>query len=203
MERHEATNGSALVIFESMFGNTHLIADHVAEGLRASFACEVRSAAAVTPDQVVAADLVVVGAPTHVHGLPGPRSRHAAADSVEKSPDELVLEPYALGPGLRELFDRLEHEGGPAAAFDTRIDAPAVFTGRASRGIARRLRDHGFGLVADPESFLVDKHNHLLDGEAPRAEAWGRSLAARMVGDDARLIGDSGRTGQPARSSSR
>jgi hypothetical protein len=185
------------VVFESMFGNTHVIADHVADGLRASFVTEVTSAAAATPEQLDAADLLVVGGPTHVHGLPGPRSRQAAADSVDKSPDQLVLEPDALGPGLRELFDRLaEDRDRPAAAFDTRIDAPAAFTGRASRGIARRLKGRGCRLAADPQSFLVDKHNHLLPGEAERAEAWGRAVGAH-VADDAR------RTGPSVRSSSR
>jgi len=198
MERNGTTAGTALVVFESMFGNTHVIADHVADGLRASFVTEVTSAAAVTPEQLDAADLLVVGSPTHVHGLPGPRSRHAAADSVEKSPDQLVLEPDALGPGLRELFDRLAVDRDrPAAAFDTRIDAPAAFTGRASHGIARRLKGHGYRLAVGPQSFLVDKHNHLLTGEAERAEAWGRALGAHAVQDGG------GSTGQGARTSSR
>ena len=67
------------------------------------------------------------------------------------------------------------------AAFDTRIDAPAALTGRASKGIAKRLRRCGFDLVAEPESFLVDKHNHLLEGEAERARAWGAALASATV----------------------
>ena len=169
---------TALVIFESMYGNTHVIADHVAEGLRAVFATDVVSAATITAERMVSVDLVVVGAPTHVHSLPGRRSREAAATAVERSPDDLVLEADALGPGLRELFDQLG--GGShaaAAAFDTRVDGPAIFTGRASRGIAKRLRDHGFHLVTTPESFLVDKHNRLLDGEADRATSWGRAVA--------------------------
>jgi hypothetical protein len=116
---------------------------------------------------------------------------------VEKSPDQLVLEPDALGPGLRELLDRLAVDRDrPAAAFDTRIDAPAAFTGRASRGIARRLKGRGYRLAADPQSFLVDKHNHLLAGEAERAEAWGRALGAYVVRDG-------GPTAQPVRTSSR
>jgi hypothetical protein len=180
---------TALVIFESMYGNTHVIADHVADGLREVFATDVVSAATATVERLAGVDLVVVGAPTHVHSLPGRRSRDAAATAVERSPDDLVLEPDALGPGLRELFDqlgRLPHTA--AAAFDTRLDGPAIFTGRASRGIAKRLRDHGFALVTAPESFLVDKHNHLLDGEADRATAWGREVAttALAAGREAR-----------------
>jgi hypothetical protein len=183
-----AENGpapTALVIFESMYGNTHTVADHVADGLRSVFATDVLPAARATPAGLAAVDLVVVGAPTHVHGLPRQRTREAAVAALEKSPDDLTLEPEALGPGLRELFDQLDRrDGAVAAAFDTRIDAPAVLTGRASRGIAGRLRDHGFRLVTAPESFLVDKHNHLRDGEADRATAWGRDVAERAaVGD--------------------
>ena len=54
---------------------------------------------------------------------------------------------------------------------------PAVFTGRASKGIGKRLRGHGFALVAEPESFLVSKRNELEPGEEDRAREWGRHLA--------------------------
>jgi hypothetical protein len=68
-----------------------------------------------------------------------------------------------------------------AAAFDTRIDGPALLTGRASKGIGRRLAHLGYDLVADPESFLVDKQNHLQPGEAERAVAWGAALALSLA----------------------
>jgi hypothetical protein len=176
---------TALVIFESMYGNTHVIAEHVADGLREMFATDVVPAATTTAERLAEADLVVFGAPTHVHGLPRRRTREAAATAIERSSDHLVLEPDALGPGLRELFDHLDRSvGTAAAAFDTRIDAPAVFTGRASRGIAKRLEDHGFDVVTAPESFLVDKQNRLLDGEADRATEWGRVVATRATRRD-------------------
>jgi Flavodoxin len=178
---------TALVIFESMYGNTHVIADHVADGLRGAFATDVVSAATTTGERMAGVDLVVVGAPTHVHGLPGRRSREAAATAVQRSPDDLALEADALGPGLRELFEQVGRRShAVAAAFDTRLDGPAIFTGRASRGIAKRLRDRGFHLVAAPESFLVDKHNRLLDGEADRATSWGRAVAASVTAADRR-----------------
>ena len=68
-----------------------------------------------------------------------------------------------------------------AAAFDTRIDAPALVTGRASRGIEKRLVKLGYDLVADPESFLVDKQNNLLPGEADRAVRWATELAESLA----------------------
>ena len=39
---------------------------------------------------------------------------------------------------------------------------------------------HGFQLVAEPISFLVDRHNHLLVGEEERAERWGANLATKL-----------------------
>jgi len=69
----------ALVIFESMFGNTRMIAEAVAEGLASRFVTdliEVSLAPARIPDDV---SLVVVGGPTHAFGLTRPRTRADAA----------------------------------------------------------------------------------------------------------------------------
>ena len=171
----------AVVIYESMYGNTHLIADRIGAGLgSAGIDVTVTNVEGADADTVRAADLVVVGGPTHIHGMTSARSRGAAVDAVEKDPD-LQLDPDAEGPGLRDWFDGLGDAGDTkAAAFDTRIHAAAMLTGRASKGIAHRLHQHGFAVATEPKSFLVDKHNHLLDHEAEEAEAWGRDLAAAL-----------------------
>jgi hypothetical protein len=94
----------------------------------------------------------------------------------------LVAEHVAEAAGLRTWFHGLgQVHGTPAAAFDTRFDGPAEFTGRASKGIGRRLRHHGFSEVAEPESFLVDKDNHLLAGESDRARRWADGLVSRLT----------------------
>lgn len=167
----------ALVVYESMYGNTHTVADRIADGLRSTCDVDVASVGAATPELVSAVDLLVVGGPTHVHGMSRPTSRRSAVEAAENDP-ELELDPDAEGSGVREWFDRIGVGGGrPAAAFDTRIDAPAAITGRASKGIGKHVRRAGFRLVVDPESFLVDKQSHLLDGEEQRAVEWGRSIA--------------------------
>ena len=90
--------------------------------------------------------------------------------------------PTPRAKGLREWFHHVaEVTNAGAAAFDTRIDAPSWITGRASKGIGRRLTHLGYDLLADPESFLVDKQNHLLPGEAERAVAWGAALALSLA----------------------
>jgi hypothetical protein len=79
---------------------------------------------------------------------------------------------------MRDWLQGIGHRDGLAAAFDTRVNGIAVFTGRASRPIARLLRRHGYRLVAAPQSFLVGSHNTLLDGEASWARRWGMTLGA-------------------------
>ena len=171
----------AVVVYESMFGNTHVIADHVADGLRSRLDTVVVSVHDATEDVIAGTDLVVVGGPTHIHGMSSHRSREGAKDLAAKD-DDLDLEPDAEGPGLRDWFDEFagDRDDVSAAAFDTRVHATALVTGQASKGIAKRLRRHGFDLIVEPESFFVDKENHLEPGEAERAEEWGRSLAAAL-----------------------
>ena len=86
-----------------------------------------------------------------------------------------------MGDGLREWLDRLGGDGHAAAAFDTRMAAPAALTGAASKGIAKGLTGRGFHLAVERESFLVTKHNELVDGELERATAWGTTLATSLV----------------------
>ncbi len=170
----------AVVVYESMYGNTHLVADAVGTGLAQVAGTEVSvvPVADATPEVVDAADLLVVGGPTHVHSMASAASRRAAVAAAEKPESGLTMDPDAMGEGLREWFTNLGHGRGNAAAFDTRVDASPAFTGRASKAIAKRLRRHGWTAVAEPESFLVNKGTHLLDHEADRARAWGASLVA-------------------------
>ncbi len=134
-----------------------------------------------TADLVETADILVVGGPTHVHGLSSNRSRRSAKQIASKD-HELHLEPDAEGPGLRDWFDALaDVPRGRAAAFDTRVHATMALTGHASKGIATRLRRLGFEMLAEPESFFVDRSNRLETDETERAEAWGRSVAQSAV----------------------
>jgi hypothetical protein len=160
-----------------MYGNTRAVAEAVASGLSPAYETEIKPAAEATADGVGRADLLVVGGPTHVHGLARPSTRKAAAEAVATH-DELTLDRSAQGTGLREWFEQLGRgDGKKAAAFDTRLSASPLFTGRASVRIAKHLRKSAFEAADEPESFLVDKTNHLLDGELERARDWGRRLA--------------------------
>ena len=171
----------ALVVYESMFGNTRHVAEAVARGLGPADAVRTVPVTQAHEENLSEYDLVVVGGPTHAHGMSRESTRHGAVEQAEKPDSGLTLEPDAESEGVREWLDSLPAGGGKAASFDTRIDMAAVLTGRAGKGIAKKLRKHGFELVADPESFLVDKQSKLEPGEEDRAEQWGRSLAQQAA----------------------
>jgi Flavodoxin domain len=171
----------AVVVYESMYGNTHLIADAIGAGLRTAFDVRVVPVSQVSSEAVADADLVVVGGPTHAHGMSRAATRKAAVQAADKPAGGLKVEPDAPGPGLREWFGSLGQCPVRAAAFDTRVHAPAALTGRASRGLTRLLRAHGFDVIAEPESFLVTKQDRLEPQEQDRARGWGTRLAAGIA----------------------
>jgi hypothetical protein len=167
-----------VIVYESMYGATHTLAERMGEALRPSGDVDVVPVGSASSELLSGADLVLVGGPTHVHGMTSARTRKAAMEAAAKPDATVEPDPDAEGPGLRDWFERLDGRATPAAAFDTRMHGPAIVTGRASRGIDRRLRRHGFTPVADPESFLVDKDGSLTDGEASRAAKWAEAIAA-------------------------
>jgi len=164
-----------VVVYESMYGNTHQVAECIAEVARTRGDVVLVPVSGATSEVLKDADVLIVGGPTHAHGMTSSATRRGAlADAPKKHID---LDPDAEGPGLRDWFEDLPMcTASRAVAFDTRFAGPPALTGRASKGIGNRLRHHGFELLAAPESFLVDKQNHLVDGEVERARRWASEL---------------------------
>ena len=172
-----------LVLYESMYGNTHAIADAIGEGARASGDVTVIAAHDATTELVVWADLLIVGGPTHSHGMSTAASRSDAI-AAAGTPDgwsEISLDEDAPGSGVREWLDTLgDADHKPAIAFDTKVLGPSLITGRAAGAIDKGLRAHGFRLVGKPESFIIDTHQRLRFAEVDRARKWGARVAASV-----------------------
>jgi len=151
----------ALVIYDSRFGNTKRIAEAIGEALRHYGTAHVYSLEKPLPEQVGSVDLLVIGGPTHAHGISA-RMRQFT-DGVTPG----------VGSGMM------------AATFDTRLRWPTVLSGSAARTIARRLRRAGVNVCVDPESFFVtrDAHPELEPGELDRAAHWGKRLASHWALD--------------------
>ena len=169
---------NALIVYESMFGNTRKVADAIREGLGSSGVEATVMTAVLAPVDLGEYDLVIVGAPTHAHTLPQPTTRiqsGAWADDPEKN---LRLEPGAHEPGVREWLERIAiPDSTRFAAFSTRVDIPRIFAGDAAATIAKRLHKRGIDVTAHAD-FLVDRDSHLLRGEEQRAQEWATHLTA-------------------------
>ncbi len=161
---------NAIVVYESIFGNTHDVARAIAVGLGVAEVLSTHEAAG-HPGKP---DLVVVGGPTHIHGMATERSRRAAVESAKGQ-----TEPGATDdPDLRDWLKGLAPgDGAPAAAFDTRAHGQPLLTGAASHGIARRLRRHGYDVLATASFVVTATEGPLAEDELDRAREWGAELA--------------------------
>lgn len=165
----------ALVVFESMFGNTATIAAAVADGLAAHGPVRLVDVGSAPPQVGSEIELLVVGAPTHAFSLSRESTRQSA---VHQGATPVT----PTGSGLREWLGtvRFESRDTRVATFDTRIQRPWL-PGSAARVALRRLRGMGLAALAREASFAVTgTAGPLAGGEEERARAWGRELASRL-----------------------
>jgi flavodoxin I len=153
----------ASVIYDSLYGHTRQIADVIGEVLADRYSVSVLPATPFTLAGVEGSDLLVIGGPTHGHGMSAP------------------LQQLLSGLGRGSLI------GVPAATFDTRIAGPCWLWGSAAAAIAERLQCAGCRLVLPRESFLVGlrKESPLRPGELERAADWARRLLTASLPEPA------------------
>jgi hypothetical protein len=149
-----------LIVVESLFGNTHTVAQTVADQLRSDgVEVDVVDAASATP-RLDGADLVLAGAPTHNLGLPTVRSRASAVDRG--------AEP--VGSGLREWIGTLEASSIPVVTFATKVRG--AFSGSASKAAVTLLRRRGLSAQRGTDFLVAGTTGPLTAGEVDRAREW-------------------------------
>ncbi|MCI0494323.1 flavodoxin family protein [candidate division KSB1 bacterium] len=155
----------ALVIYDSVFGNTEKIAQAIGKRLASKLDIEILRASDVKPAQLTGFNLLIFGSPTRKFS-PTP----AITNLLKEIPRN----------GLKEVR---------AAAFDTRISVDDVKSrflnfmvklfGYAAEPIANRLQKKGAELIISPEGFIVnDSEGPLKEGELERAEDWASKIIA-------------------------
>lgn len=161
----------AVIVYESAWGNTKIIAEAVAEGLVSAIDVGmILDVSFAPPADTITADLLVLGAPTHAFGLSRPQTREEAARRGGHPGDT----------GLREWIGAAGDLHLPVAVFDTHVRHPNL-PGAASKKAAKLLRSHGASLLVKPESFYVEGYEGpVLPGEIDRARKWGAELAQRL-----------------------
>lgn len=161
----------ALVIYESMFGNTQQVATAIADGLRESFGVTMTEVSAAPEEVAADVELLVVGGPTHALGMSRPRTRQSAGQQGADA-------QAAAHGGIREWIARVSApEGTVTATFDTKVVKPHL-PGSAASSAQRKLRHRGLKAATHPETFYVTgTEGGLVEGELDRAMAWGAELA--------------------------
>lgn len=160
----------ALVVVESMWGNTRAVAEAVASGLGEEVSVvDVDQAPAQLPPEVA---LVVVGGPTHAFSMSRSTTRHDAVERGARAANE--------AQGIREWLQQMPPSDRiDVATFDTRVAKVKRLPGSAAKSAAKEVRRHHLGRLIDTESFYVDDmQGPLLEGELDRAKDWGTHLTA-------------------------
>src|SRR5436305_12891724 len=90
----------ALVVYESMFGNTRRVAEAIADGLAGHAQAEAREVSEVPATAHPEIDLLVIGGPTHAWSMSRPRTRDGARQQG-------LGQPVSPGIGIREWLRQL------------------------------------------------------------------------------------------------
>lgn len=126
----------ALVVYESLFGNTEQVARAVAEGLAETLEVETYEVADAPKAVREFLSLIVIGGPTHAFSLSRPSTRaEAHKRGATKGASDF---------GVREWLEGLPT--GPhsesVATFDTRADRARHLPGSAAKKATRMARAH-------------------------------------------------------------
>ena len=144
----------ALIVYDSVYGNTEKIAGAMAEAIVPPDEVNVLRAGEANPSELASIGLLIIGSPTH-----GGRPTPAVQDFLNKVPK---LSPQVIN----------------VAAFDTRIQTKLVKVfGYAAGRIANNLKKKGGNLIASPEGFFVTGgQGPLKEGELERAADWAKGM---------------------------
>lgn len=153
----------AIVIYDSVFGNTRQIAEAIVKGVATGAEVGIFQISDARPERLKGLDLLVIGSPTR---------------GFRPTP--------AIAKFLKDLSDN-SLRGIKVAAFDTRVKLSDIKSGffrfivdkggYAASTIAKQLQKKGGTLLVPPEGFYVSgEEGPLKEGELERAEKWGISL---------------------------
>jgi hypothetical protein len=166
----------ALVVYESMWGNTGKVAEAIADGIRETCPAEVVDVEQAPAEPGTDVSLVVAGGPTHAFSMSKSGTRAQAHRQGATQGSEAV--------GIREWLDALPggHHAQTIATFDTRVGKVRHMPGSAAKKADKVASRHGYQRADHAHSFFVaDTDGPLLDGELDRATHWGRLLAGTIA----------------------
>lgn len=156
----------ALIIFDSVYGNTAKIAQVIAGEAAESYEAELETVEQSDSLSLQDVGLLVVGSPTQ-----GGRPTQSIQNFLDQLPDNILKGVSVVA------FDTRFSPGGHG--FGVRLLMKTF--GFAAPRIAKGLQDKGGELATEPEGFIVeDVKGGLKSGELERAALWTRRLVHNL-----------------------
>lgn len=154
----------ALIVYDSMYGNTEKIAMAVGQGLGDS--AKIVRSIDMTPEDMQDLNLLVVGSPVH-----GGRASEKMQEFFKTINKGVLKNVYVTAFDTR--FESNKHGLG--------LNTLMNIIGYAATKILRLLIAKGGTQIIDPEGFIVTgEKGPLKDGELERAKAWGELIASKL-----------------------
>ena len=150
----------AIITYESKYGNTRLVAEAIAEGVKEVSGAEVELSEIKEVDlgRLVEYDMILVGSPNHM----GKATR-----------------------GIKDFIDKLGKlnlEGKIAAVFDTYLGGDFE---KAVKKMEKQLGEKASGLEIPVPGLSIKVEGMkgpLVEGELPKCKEFGAKIAARLKG---------------------
>ncbi len=165
----------AVVVYESLWGNTAAVARAVAEGL--GDGARALSTAEATPAALAGADLIVAGAPVLGFRLPTEDMRLSVLRTERRAPKPADLSH----PSLRAWLEELAPPAGKErfAAFETGL---WWSPGGATKSIVEKMTAAGYAEQGKARRFVVrGRYGPMREGELEKARTWGVELARALA----------------------
>jgi flavodoxin len=148
-----------IIVYDSKFGNTKLVAEAILEGINEVGGMEaaLKRSEQTDPAELLVYDLILIGSPNHYGG---PTKE------------------------MKEFIDRLENIGlveKPVAVFDTYLGAG--FFEKAVKRMEKRLDEKvpGLKLIVPGLSIRVEKsRGPIVEGELPKCRDFGQEIARHL-----------------------
>jgi flavodoxin I len=148
----------ALIVYDSLYGNTEQVARRIASSLSEFGQARAVRVGHIHPDELQNVDLLILGCPTQ--GMRQTPAMQAFIASI----------PRAI---LGDLV---------IACFDTRFKG-GFWMLSAAPAMAKQFKTRGAELMVQPESFYVEsmkREGPLIPGEIERAASWAHMLSEKM-----------------------
>jgi len=125
---------TALLVYESMFGNTELVSRAIAEGVGNHLAIGLVAVGDIDNYSTTDTSLLIVGGPTHAFSMTREGTR---ADAARRGTSTLT--PSRHDRGIREWLGTLQPLSRPVAAatFDTKVVKMKRFPGSDAKSAER------------------------------------------------------------------